>query len=170
MRAQKKIALIGKSGVGKTTIAEYLSIKYDYSICNTGKRCRELAKEFFDNESKDILQNITDAFNSIEKGVWLKIALKSQLSTNQNIIIDSIRFIEDYNFVKSCDFQIWKISAPDDIRFSRLIERGQIFKPQNDRHQSEMELHNIPTDIAINNETSSLTILYEQIDNILKYV
>ncbi len=164
MQDKIKIALIGKSGAGKTEVAKYLEQKHSFVVCNTGKRCRELAKEFFNSESKEVLQKITDSFNSIERGIWLKAALKDIPLYNRNIIIDSLRFIEDYNFAKSDGFQIWKIESPHGMRLTRLTNRGQAHKIENDNHQSETELQNIPPDIMINNSFEDISRLYSLID------
>lgn len=164
MNDKIKIALIGKSGSGKTEAAKYLASKYHFAICNTGKKCRELAKEFFNSESKEILQKITDSFNAIEMGIWLKVAMKDKSLFNKDVVIDSIRFIEDYNFAKSHGFKIWKIEAPQAIRMTRLRSRGQEFKIENDNHQSETELQNIPPDFIINNAFEDVSELFSLID------
>jgi dephospho-CoA kinase len=158
-----KIALIGKSGAGKSEVSHYLKEKYGYQICHTGKRVRELAQEFFNDQSKDILHKIDDCFNSIEKGIWLKIALR-QSKSNEKIVIDSLRFIEDYELAKNNDYYVWKIESKKDLRVQRLINRKQIFKSNDLDHVSEWELDGIEPDTLIQNDYTNITDLYLEID------
>jgi dephospho-CoA kinase len=159
-----KIALIGKSGSGKTKIAKYLQSKYEFIICNTGKRVRELAEEFFNTQSKNILHKIDDNFNSIEKGIWLRIALSSINSSATRIVIDSLRFIEDYNLAKKNGYIIWKINCQTETRIQRLTSRGQTFTHEDNNHSSETELDNSNCDFIIENGNIDIQTLYLLID------
>src|SRR5258708_5442997 len=136
-----KIALIGKTGSGKTTVTRYLREKHQFEICSTGKRCRELALEFFDSESKAILQKLTDAINSIKPGAWLTAAMKNIDHQAPRIVIDSIRSAEDLRLVREQGYSVWRITSPLDLRTDRLMGRGQEFDPdQDDSHSSETAL------------------------------
>jgi dephospho-CoA kinase len=163
--AKIRIALTGRSGAGKSTVAEYLKNTYHFSICKTGIRCRSLAKEFFNTESKTILNELTDAMRKIDPTVWLRMALNSMDISNPYIVIDSIRFVEDYTFAKVNGYYIWRINAPLQIRVRRLASRGQEYDMSNDeQHLTEKALEELPVDESIENGVDSLPSLYRIID------
>jgi adenylate kinase family enzyme len=75
-----RIALSGRSGSGKTTVANYLVAKYGFTRCSTGAACRELCKNLFGGESKAILNQVTDALKAIDpKGVALILDNSSKI-------------------------------------------------------------------------------------------
>lgn len=164
---KKNIALSGKSGSGKTTIAEYLVNKHGYSICNTGKSCREICNILFESESKSLLNKITDAIKQIDKNIWLKKAL-SEADNTRPIIFDSMRFSEDYDYFKSSGYVSIRIECHEDIIIERLNKRGQKIDPANDfAHKAETDLDGLEFDHTIMNN-SSVDKFYEEIDSILE--
>ncbi|ACU63084.1 AAA family ATPase [Chitinophaga pinensis] len=165
---QIKIALSGKSGSGKTEIAKFLAKNYNLRICHTGALVRKLAIQYFASESKDILQKIDDSFNNIERGVWLKAALREIDNNTSHIVIDSLRYIEDYEYAKRNGFSIWRIECEQNSRYDRLRSRGQLFSTQNEMHSSECDLDGYPVDVLITNNSNSLIKLHEIIQAVIK--
>jgi dephospho-CoA kinase len=166
-----KIALVGRSGSGKTTIAEYLRQKYLFAICSTGLRCRVLAREFFENESKTTLNLLTDALRKIEPGVWLKVALRDAPESSQRIVIDSIRFPEDLLLVKNQGAVVWRVDCSNELRVERLSRRGQSYNIEtDDKHITETALADISVDDVIVNDFEALPDLYDSIDKKLALI
>src|SRR4051794_17525125 len=100
-----RIALSGKSGSGKTTIADYLLAKHGYARRSTGAACRDVCNRLFGDESKTILNKVTDALKAVDSNVWLRVAL-SGLKEDTPVVFDSMRFATDYTFLKSQGFQM----------------------------------------------------------------
>lgn len=143
------IALYGRSGSGKTTVAEYLVSTHHYSYCSTGAACRQVCRLLFNSESKKVLNQVTDAMRAIDENVWLRTALASAPSDSP-IVFDSMRFDTDYRYLRERDFEVWQVDAPLEVRAGRLRERGQEFDPaRDDLHPAEVELHGREFDYRI---------------------
>lgn len=161
------IALSGKSGSGKTTIAKYLIDKYGYCLCNTGKAPRQICNMLFHSESKTLLNKITDTIKKIDSYVWIKKAF-SEIDDSKPIVFDSVRFLDDYNYLKSKKFLLVRIECSRELIVDRLNKRGQIIDIENDFiHNAETELDDIVFDYTIINDGSLLSF-YMKIDSILK--
>lgn len=162
------IALYGHSGSGKTTVAEYLASKYEYSIARTGATCRGICMLVFQSESKYYLNRVTDAIKSIDENAWLRAAL-SRLPPNCSIVFDSMRFKSDYEYLRALNFSFWHIDAPLGTRAERLHLRGQEFNPEvDDTHPAEVELEGQQFDYLIVNDGSDVLTLYEKVDNVME--
>jgi dephospho-CoA kinase len=163
-----QIALTGKTGSGKSTVARYLEMKHGFVVCNTGARCRELAREFFGCEEKYYLNKITDCFRALEPGVWLKVGLQKVSLTTDKIVIDSIRFQEDYRVARERSFSIWRIECRSDIRIDRLRSRGDEFRVTDEEHVSETALDGLPYDAVLENNGGSLEDIYSKVEELLQ--
>jgi dephospho-CoA kinase len=160
------IALSGKSGCGKTTIAKYLIDNHGYILCNTGKTCRKICNILFGNESKEILNKVTDAMKSIDENIWFKNAI-SEIKSNKFIVIDSMRFKSDYFYLKTNGFVLIRVECRHNILLERLSARGQIVNPGEDfKHKSEVDLDDMQFDYIINNN-SPVENLYNKLDELL---
>src|SRR5690242_9306970 len=121
MRAN--VALYGRSGSGKTEIANYLTSKYGYIRTSTGSACREICQLLFQDESKTLLNRVTDAMKSIDENVWLRAALR-KIEPGHAVVFDSMRFHSDYEYLRGHGFSLWRIDAPLDLRLIWLQRRG----------------------------------------------
>jgi cytidylate kinase len=161
-----KIALSGRSGSGKTTVADYLVSKYGYSPCSTGSACRDLCRNLFGSESKAILNQVTDALKAIDPDVWLRAALLS-FEEGKPAVFDSMRFANDYAYLQIRGFQMWRVEAPLKIRLARMQRRGQVVSLQDDDHPAERELDTYRFDQVLDNTEDGLEALYTRIEEAL---
>ncbi len=63
------IALYGRSGSGKTTIANILTSKYGYGVCSTGSASSKVYKMLFGEGSKALMNHVTGLMREIQKKV-----------------------------------------------------------------------------------------------------
>lgn len=150
-RSPKRIALIGKSGSGKSTVASLLQLHCGTIRISTGAVCRKISMQLFGNEFKSSTQSIDDALTQIDPSVFLNAALLN-VSDDSSICIDSLRFESDLEIARERKLIRIKVVAPDDLRFSRLKKRGQVFDPRTDgMHRSETDLDEADVDFTIEN-------------------
>ncbi len=164
--ATPNVALHGRSGSGKSTVARYIVARYGYQHAKTGVACRKLCRELFGSESKTLMNEVTDALRKIDREVWLRAGL-ANLQENQPIVFDSMRFAEDYAFFDARAYLLVDVRAPVDLRIQRLGQRGQPFNPALDEsHPAESELDPFTFDFTIDN-TGDLGELRRRIDQML---
>ena|ERR1700755_1734547 len=158
----RNIALGGRSGSGKTMIAEYLVSQFGYTHCNTGHVVRHICRLLFESESKSTLNRVSDAIRGIDENVWLRAALKDQ---SPPIVFDSVRSKSEYFYLKDRGFHIWRVESSLQVRINRMRLRGQEFDPINDeRHLTEIDLDDAPFDHRIINSDENLSALYLKVD------
>jgi len=157
------IALYGKSGSGKSTVAAYLVTRHKYIHCSAGRICRQICRELFDSEDRAILNAFNDAVRRIDPMVWLRVAKKA-INRGQPVVFDSMRFETDRLYFKALDFQLWRIDCPETKRRERLTLRGQIFEVTDELHPGEVELENSTFDRTFTNDSSNIEDLHKQID------
>ena len=94
---------------------------------------------------------VTDALRAIDPAVWLNLALKD--ADDRPIVLDSMRFVSDYQYLRHRNFYLLRVIAPFPVRSSRLVQRGQVFNPTSDElHPSENELETYDFDATFVNE------------------
>lgn len=161
-----RIALCGMSGTGKSTAASYLKDKHGFQLLQSGKVCREFARKLFDNESKEILNQLTDAVRTIASSAWLNASLRS-LSYNGPTVFDSARFSEDEEVLVRLEFTIIRIDCDLRLAVQRLASRGQQISVELDfAHESETSVFGMKPTTVIQND-SGVEDLYRQIDDVL---
>lgn len=154
----RKFALIGKSGAGKSTVANQIARLSGARRVSTGAICRSISKLLFANEDKTSTQRIDDALTIIDPSIFLKAALRD-VKPDEAICVDSLRFASDYQIARSSGFEIIRVVASDKIRAIRLSKRGQVFNPDVDgRHRSETDLDDVLVDFTIENDGTEQAI------------
>jgi dephospho-CoA kinase len=152
------IAIYGQSGSGKSTIATYLEIKYNYVHCHPGARCRELALELFNTDSKAVLNALSDCLRCIDTSVWLRAALGGVPSASK-VVFDGMRYEQDLAYFREHNFSTWHVTCDSSTRRERLKRRGQVFVADDETHLGETELQKAHFDVVITNEADESSLL-----------
>lgn len=160
------IALAGRSGSGKTTVAEYLVRRHFYFRCSTGDVCREVCRILFGSESRGTLNKVTDALKSIDDQVWLKAALR-KAPPGVPVVFDSMRFDVDYDFLVTRGYQPWIVQAPKEVRWARMQDRQQDFDASDEEHRVESEIEGRSFDVLLSNNQNGFKHLFLEIDKAL---
>lgn len=161
------IALSGRSGSGKSTVAEYLEKRYGYTICRTGVAVRAVCSLLFQSEAKEITNRVTDLLRSADEFVWVRAALRNA-SPDKPIVFDSMRFRSDYDYLSSAGFRTWQLQASVLVCAKRLTTRGQVFAVGKDEtHRTETELLDVQHDAVIEADADDVSLLHGQIDRLL---
>lgn len=137
------VALTGKAGSGKTTVANYLlkhGFKYKYSFADGVK---EVARKYFGMKKKDrrLLQQIgTEHFRTIDKDVWIKYVWSDvalNILCGDALVIDDLRFSNEAKACREAGFVLIKLERPD---YTDWEAEG---------HASETVLEQIRTDFVV---------------------
>ncbi|MES0863261.1 HD domain-containing protein [Ruegeria sp. SCPT10] len=147
----RQVALIGKSGAGKSTVAKLLNYHAGAERISSGAICRQIAKLLFGNDDKSTTQTLDDALTKIDPSVFVNAALLTA-PVGRPICLDSLRFKSDYEIAKRRGFTVVRVIAPDDVRVARLTQRGQRYDLVKDgSHRSETELDEVDVDYTVEN-------------------
>ena len=161
------VALSGRSGSGKTEVASYLERGHGYVRVSTGHLCRRLCRDLFTSESKTVMNAVTDAMRAIQPDVWLAAALR-HAPAGQPLVVDSMRFHEDHQLVRDGGYELWRVEAPQELRWERLRRRGQEFNAaRDDNAVAEVELDGATHDRLIIN-AGCLPDLWKQVEAALQ--
>ena len=170
-----RILLIGPAGSGKSTIAYWLMKEYGFKEFALGNKVKELTflllklfnveidsiEDLYNIETKNkyrkYLQMIgTDCCRKVfGEDFWCK-QLEESISTEKNIVISDVRFINEFNY----------FNKGSDTISIKIV--GRKFENENDmyKHRSETELDEIETDYIIDN-SKDIGYLFDQLDKII---
>ncbi|QYE37233.1 AAA family ATPase (plasmid) [Polymorphobacter sp. PAMC 29334] len=147
-----RIALVGKSGSGKSTAGLRLSGLTGVDHVRTGLICRQIARSLFGNEDKRSTQTLDDALTAVDPSIFVRAALRSY-SEDAGFVLDALRFESDALLARKLGCRIVRVVAPAELRHERLRVRGQSFDPRTDGlHRSEVELDAIQVHHEIVND------------------
>lgn len=165
-----KIALIGKMCSGKTLISDLLCKEYNMEQYSFAGKLKEIATELFFMEKKDrkLLQDIGDKMKEIDSDVWVKY-LVHKIKDKNNIIIDDVRFKNEFEALEKLGFIMIKINVEPEIQWKRLKKKygEEEAKKHKQRmnHISEKELDSFESLFDI--EVESDSDMYENIKLII---
>lgn len=173
-----KIAIMGKSGAGKDTVADYLIEKYGFTKIRFGTALYEICEKYFDMNGKDrkLLQDVALAMRSVKSTVFVDIAEKEILNTNTKIVVPDLRQPNEYEMLKRNGFEFLYVEADLEKRIDRLEKRDNI---KIDEEYID-RIENNPVEVACEEivrtsegiirieNNGSLEDLYSQIDFIIE--
>ncbi len=122
------IGLVGETGSGKDTVADYLHDKYGAKLMRFADPIKSTLSIYFDKLSKADQQWFYHVFRQRFGEDILCRAMKKHLEreTAQLVIINGLRMPCDYDFIKSYPHaKILYVTADRKIRWQRVASRGE---------------------------------------------
>lgn len=119
-----KIAFFGPMCSGKSTISKYLEETYDFKILSFASHVKEYCKEIFDMKYKDrkLLQDFANKCREINENVWVNLTEKEITKMKGiNIVIDDLRFPNEYKMLKRLGFIVIKLDISPDLQYERIM-------------------------------------------------
>ena len=136
-----RIALTGRAGSGKTTIAEYLEKNLGFQRYSFAGALKDIARELFFMEDKNraLLQGIGDKMRDLDPHVWVRYVITQvEYEGHDDVVIDDLRYINEALWLRAHNFVI-----------IRLVGRAWDLPEGEAGHQSETELETIQSDYVI---------------------
>lgn len=189
-----KIALTGKMRVGKDTVYQLLMSELflalpeenqhtDYFYASKfafGDALKMYAEAIFPEQfvggkkPRELFQDFGQSLRRINPEVWVnKVADKvhAQGFAPQKLVVSCITDLRQPNEYKYCrdnDFYIIKVTAPDEIRLSRMNSEGDNFSPKSLEHETELHIDSYETDYIVNNYHNDMKMLKVKVQQLAK--
>ncbi|MHA2270892.1 MAG: AAA family ATPase [Candidatus Hodarchaeales archaeon] len=161
------LAITGRMGSGKTTIAEILKDQYGYSIVRISGKLKEIVIDLELPYERDVLQEIGDFFRKFDEIVWVRQAIRKSndllAQGMPGIAIDDVRYKNEQRELAKAKFKIIRVYAAEEKRRERIARRDSIQIADVDwkrwsSHPTELEIGSIPVDYEINNDSDILQL------------
>ncbi len=122
------IGLLGETGSGKDTVAEYLKEKYGAKLMRFADPIKDTLSIYFDKLSKEDQAWLYLVFKNRFGEDILSRAMAKRVNDEESplIIINGVRMPSDYDFVKKYpNSQVLYITASEKTRWQRVTSRGE---------------------------------------------
>lgn len=181
-----RVAISGKMGSGKTALANVLQDRYLFHKFSFADKLKKTAMDLWGLTHDDVygpnkkkyrklMQDFGKHMRDVDENVWVNIILReisarkqliNDYGTNSvfgdNIVIDDVRYQNEYVALKNAGFIMVRMDASDDARKRRL---GDGFLETN--HLSETDLDNINDwDMVVLNDSDDLNTLSQATDSL----
>lgn len=171
------IGLVGHIRSGKSSVAQYLCDRYNYSLASNSDLLRDIATNLGMKPNRD---NLSKLGNSIFSVLGNETLARFRLSHPEKypIIIDGIRYKEEILlYAQEPSFKLVGINAPEHLRLERLnnlanqgkdsrLTRSEFDRLQYARSESQVkDLLNFTNTVIINDK--SMEDLFSQIDQLM---
>lgn len=167
-----KLAIIGKMGSGKSTCADYLHKKHNFKILSFGEPVKKYAKEIFNDTTKNrkLIQDFAQKIKEIDPDVWVNYLLRN-VKDSENIVIDDLRFPNEYSALEKVGFKFIKLNISDNFQIERLKKTypenyNNHISRRNDISESFVNL--LQADYFFNVNEGTESKLNSSLDNIVK--
>ena len=168
-----RIALIGKICSGKSFVSSHLENTSNFKVYSFGDAVKKYAKEIFKLKSKNrkIIQDFGQKMKEIDENVWINYVIyKINKDNAENIIVDDVRFPNEYKILKKMDFIFIKLNISEELQRIRI---KNTYKEDYEIHLerindiSENYINDIPSNYAVNITLIDETNILRYIDNII---
>jgi len=175
------IGLVGETGSGKDTVANYLQEKYGATTMRFADPLNDALKIFVGDILKQDQQWISFVLREHFGNNILALALKKKIEQSDGlIVVNGVRTWDDYQMIKSfIGSQVLYVTADQKLRWQRIFGRGEktddavdfskfleIEKAETEKHILEI---GTKADFAIINE-KDLEFLLAETDKIMQKI
>lgn len=122
------IGLVGETGSGKDTVADYLEKQYGANLMRFSDPIKDTLSIYFDQLSKEDQAWLYSVFKDRFGANILSRAMRRRIEEeNGLIIINGVRMPSDYEFIRGLgsDAKVLYITASEEIRWKRVTTRGE---------------------------------------------
>ena len=172
MRVAPDIAIIGKMGAGKSTVADALINRHLYTRVSIAGKLKRVAVDIFGpgaDKDRRILQGLGAYVRSLELDAWIGAAMREAESIGGPVVIDDCRHENEYTLLKDAGFVIIRVEAELDTRRERLKANGKYGGEAAFEDASETALDEAPADYTfINDEGVDVTQYAELLGTIIE--
>tara|TARA_B110000908_G_C10061756_1_gene360959 strand:+ start:241 stop:747 length:507 start_codon:yes stop_codon:yes gene_type:complete len=167
-----RIAITGKIASGKSYISHYLCDTYNFKIFSFAQPIKKICNDIFNMKGKDrlLLQEFSEKCKELDKDVWVKYLDEAISNETGNIVIDDMRFPNEWEMLTLHGFTIIKLTLPPELQLQRIKETyPDTYKKHLERlnHISESSYEYLPYDYTI--DVSNGDVL-NNINKILKFI
>lgn len=172
------IALIGKAGAGKSTVAEVLAT-FGYQRHSFAAKLRNVAVDLWGEEARndrDKLQKLGVAVRGIEADTWVDNFVRDVEQAADDplgravpyrVVVDDCRFPNEVWRLAELGFVFVRVEADRSTRIVRLKANGKLQDEAQLVHASETALDGQKADYVINNDNKSHEELYGDVIDLL---
>ena len=150
-----KIAICGKMGSGKTTLANNIIVNHPYFLKRSlAEGVKNFARFVYDipegKKDRVLFQKIGDgARNELFEDIWITTMLR-QCNSEEYIIVDDVRYYNEVIKLEEQGWNIIKINISNDLqeqRIKRTYPDDWKTHLSSRKHNSETEMDTIPKDL-----------------------
>jgi hypothetical protein len=171
----ERIAFAGPMCTGKTTLANILVNEFGYYRMAFADKLKEAVLQLFgpfekDDSGRKMLQEFSADIKKWDSQIWIRHLLETAekmlydydygYGGRAKIVVDDLRFMEEYEALKKNGFVIIGLSMQEDPRWERIQRHYPDTHPDRLLHDSEQGWKQMTMDywITTNNETAFDTL------------
>ncbi len=123
------IGLVGETGSGKDTVADYLEENYGARLMRFSDPIKDTLSIYFDQLSKEDQAWLYSVFKDRFGANILSRAMKKRIDDEKEgvIVVNGVRMPSDYEFMRSLgdESKVLYVTASEEIRWKRVTTRGE---------------------------------------------
>lgn len=150
-----RLAIGGKMGTGKSTIADFLVKTFQFKRYSFAAKLKQEARELFDMTGKDreLLQTFGSKLRELKKDVWANYVMKQiRIEKPSRVVIDDMRFVNEADILMKNGFVLVCLYASSESMSERKVVGSEFSS-----HPSETEIDGIIPDYALDTGCSIQT-------------
>lgn len=177
-----KIALFGKIRSGKDTVGKILIDEHNFKRFAFGDGIGEIIEKYFPEawaggKPRKHYQFIGQQLRVLNPDVWIDYLLRKEQRFQElyrkseddelHVVVTDGRQLNEAERLKEEGFLIVRVTCPEEIRIERMMALGDVFKPEDLQHETELNVDRITPDIEIIND-GTLVDLYIKVQQMIQ--